>query len=182
MAHPTRICRLCRQELPTTAFMVNRTGSREYLKTACKTCENISRTDRARRASPRVRTLAQNEERASRERERRRDPVRRPYYIVQDARREDAKRGRENDLDEDFVDILLKTGCTYCTSAATTLDRVENGLGHLKANVVPACARCNYMRRDMPYAAWLLIVPALKEAISLGLLDGWIAGGWPVRR
>lgn len=39
--------------------------------------------------------------------------------------------------------------CTYCGTAIETigLDRVENSLGYLLANVTPCCGTCNRMKR-----------------------------------
>jgi hypothetical protein len=55
-----------------------------------------------------------------------------------------------------------------------TLDRIDNTIGHVKTNVKPACIRCNLLRRNMPYAAWLMLVPAVKKARKFGLFDGWL--------
>ena len=46
-------------------------------------------------------------------------------------------------------------------------------MGHLQSNVHSACIRCNLARGDMPYAAWLLLVPAMKQAKELGLFKEW---------
>jgi len=54
-----------------------------------------------------------------------------------------------------------------------TLDRVDNTCGHIQSNVVSACVRCNYMRRDMPYAAWLKLLPMIKQAREEGLFGTW---------
>jgi hypothetical protein len=55
-----------------------------------------------------------------------------------------------------------------------TVDRIDNNKGHLLTNVVPACLRCNLARGDMPYEAWLCLVPGLKEAREKGLFGAWI--------
>ena len=55
-----------------------------------------------------------------------------------------------------------------------TLDRNDNALGHLQSNVNPCCVKCNYIRRDLPYEVWELIVPALRIASERGMLDSWI--------
>lgn len=57
-----------------------------------------------------------------------------------------------------------------------SLDRIDNKVGHLKTNVVAACIRCNYFRRDMPFAAWKIIVPAMRKARKMGVLKGWNCG------
>ncbi len=54
-----------------------------------------------------------------------------------------------------------------------TLDRIDNGFGHTKSNVVPACYRCNLIRGSMPYNAWLNIVDAIRQTYELGLFGDW---------
>ena len=54
-----------------------------------------------------------------------------------------------------------------------TLDRIDNEIGHVFANVVGSCVRCNLIRRHMPYAAWMCIVPGLRKAREEGLFQGW---------
>lgn len=108
--------------------------------------------------------------------EERRIGVNREKYILEDARKNDRKHGRENDLDADFVRGLIKDGCSYCERTdhtIMTLDRIDNAIGHLKSNVVSSCMDCNLVRGNIPYKAWLLIASAMREARRLGLLDGW---------
>jgi len=54
-----------------------------------------------------------------------------------------------------------------------TLDRIDDAKGHTADNVVPACIRCNYARRDMPYKAWLVVAKAMRKARALGLFGNW---------
>ena len=95
--------------------------------------------------------------------------------ILVDAKKADKKRGRQNDLSLDFVEGAVASGCAYCgeTELRMTLDRIDNTLGHTKANTVPACERCNYIRRDMPYAAWYFLLPAIRAAREAGLFGDW---------
>jgi hypothetical protein len=105
----------------------------------------------------------------------RQDPATRHRWIVQDSRKSDRKHGFKNDLTLEFVSSLIKHGCSYCgeTELKMTLDRVDNSIGHLQSNVVPACIRCNFMRRDMPYAAWYELMPTLREIRQKGLFGDW---------
>jgi 5-methylcytosine-specific restriction endonuclease McrA len=107
--------------------------------------------------------------------ESRQDPKRRSLFILKDSRSSDRKAGRSNDLTRAFVESCLVLGCAYCgaTDLKMTLDRKDNTLGHLQSNVIPCCIRCNYIRRDMPYEAWLLLVPGLKQAQDTGLFGSW---------
>lgn len=96
-------------------------------------------------------------------------------FIFHDTRKSDKKRGLGNDLDYQFVASAISTGCSYCgdTTLRMTLDRIDNTLGHLKSNVLPACIRCNFMRRDMPIEAWMVLVPAVTKAREEGLFGKW---------
>lgn len=95
--------------------------------------------------------------------------------IYADSRKSDKKKGRANDLTKEFIKKQIEKGCSYCgeTESRMTLDRIDNGRGHTMDNVVPACIRCNYFRRDMPYEAWLVIAPAMREVRERGLLGDW---------
>src|SRR6266545_1867868 len=95
--------------------------------------------------------------------------------ILEDARRDDRKRGRENDLWIAFVRAVISKPCAYCgeTVLRKTLDRIDNALGHTRENVTVACERCNNVRRDMPYAAWLVVANGMREARETGAFEGW---------
>jgi len=57
-----------------------------------------------------------------------------------------------------------------------TLDRINNEKGHTADNVIPACYRCNLIRRDMPYDAWMHVAPSIRSAREAGLFRDWIGG------
>jgi hypothetical protein len=58
----------------------------------------------------------------------------------------DQKTGKDFDIDVDFILDARSKPCHYCARQATGLDRIDNSLGHLKINCVPACIRCNWIR------------------------------------
>lgn len=95
-----------------------------------------------------------------------------------DTRKYDRKHGLANDLTKELIVALLAESCSYCGDKPPrmTLDRIDNNLGHTKDNVLPSCLMCNYVRRDMPYAAWKVVAVAVREARERGLLAGWWAG------
>lgn len=80
-------------------------------------------------------------------------------------------------LNIEFIDILIANPCTYCkeTVLMMTLDRVDNKKGHTKDNVIQACLRCNYFRRDMPFDAWWHLVPGIIKAREKGLFGSWLS-------
>lgn len=102
--------------------------------------------------------------------------IRTEFYLLQDCRGSDGKRGLKTDLTEGYIKHLISDGCMYCgeTSIRMSLDRIDNDLGHTFTNVVPCCIRCNYMRRNMPFEAWLKLLPALRDMVKSGIFGTWI--------
>ena len=106
----------------------------------------------------------------------RKDPKNSARFILMDYVRDDRKRGLENELDLEFVKEQIAKGCSYCgeTEIRMSLDRIDNTRGHTRDNVVPACHRCNYVRLNMPYEAWLGIAPAMRKAREKGAFGDWM--------
>ena len=96
-------------------------------------------------------------------------------FILREARRSDKLRGHTCDLTKQEIETLIAGGCRYCgeRELRMTLDRIDNSKGHTLDNVVPACIRCNYARRNMPYEAWLCLTEGMRRARELDLLKGW---------
>ena len=101
--------------------------------------------------------------------------------ILKNCRKHDKAFGRpECDLDLAFVRETIARPCVYCADADSlmmTLDRIDNTLGHSKANVVGACFRCNMIKSDMPQAAWLVVSDGVKAARNAGLFGSWNGRG-----
>jgi len=78
-------------------------------------------------------------------------------------------------LTKGFIAEQVAKGCLYCgeSEIRMTLDRICNEKGHTQDNVMPACIRCNYTRRDMPHEAWLVVAKGMREAREAGLFNGW---------
>lgn len=147
-------------------------------RTSCKECDKAASREHTRQGLPRKPkqpTTKQND--LLKVKAKRRDPKYRPKFILKDTRQSDRRSGRQNDLTLTFVQDLIAPGCSYCgeTKLKMTLDRVDNEQGHLQANVVAACVRCNYMRRDMPYEAWSRLVPTIRQLCSEGLFGSWVS-------
>lgn len=150
-----RPCNVCRIAKPFDMFTLKSGG--RGLRSTCIVCE-----------SNRQNALTKSS---------RKDPRKRSYWVWVDAKKSDRKRGVLGTMSRAEVEEILRDSiCSYCetTSVPMGLDRIDNTLGHSKANVVAACRRCNYLRRDMPYAAWCVIVPAVKQAELDGLFGTWI--------
>ena len=135
----------------------------------CLKCENVYRKQLPNRKAIRDRDSAKPSRTLKEEEDR---------WICVESRSSDRKRRRANDMTRPFIRELIKDGCLYCgeTTLRMTLDRIDNTQGHIKTNVVPACVRCNLLRRDMPYAAWLILVPNVKQAREQGAFGAWIPG------
>lgn len=156
-------CRVCNQDKSVGQFRAHRKGS-DRRRTVCKSCSRLVGSKERRRES----------KKASGKR-RRANADNRAKFLIIDCRTGDKKRGLVGNLDEAFVREALAQPCSYCcgSNLQMTLDRIDNAVGHMKDNVVPACIRCNIIRGSMPYAAWLEVAKAIRRVTELGLLDGW---------
>lgn len=170
-----KTCTRCHTSKPLEEFgwkaPVKRTGIR-YRRTHCKRChghllgllkENPERV--------RAKTQARNKRRSHE----RQHNVNQHKWIWEDSRHDDRDAGRENDLTKEFIKVEIEKGCSYCgeTELRMTLDRIDNDRGHTMDNVVPACIRCNYTRKDMPHEAWLVVATGMREARQQGLFGDW---------
>jgi hypothetical protein len=167
----TKTCIKCNTAKNVTEFYVNRTARTVYRRTTCIECDKVAR--RSRSYNRNWKETRVREKLA--ERRRRRDPKFTAKHIVRDSRSSDKKKNRVNDLDRAWVSEKISHGCEYCgeTELRMTLDRMDNVEGHTKDNVVAACIRCNYLRRDLPYAAWLLLLDGVEEARVTGAFGDW---------
>jgi hypothetical protein len=168
--HPTKVCGSCQKEFLTIEFPIHSSGGRRYPTYDCSTCQNDRRKGRKKINSDESKKRSRD-----RSRTKRRDPEFRASIIFSDCKTSDKKHGREFDLDVDFVEALIANGCVYCGDTANlmTLDRIDNTMGHTKANVNPACYRCNDLRSDMPYEAWMALTPTVKTIHEQGLFETW---------
>lgn len=155
-----RICKKCNSEKPIRSFELINPGI--FRRRSCFTCRARSKYERNPGAVLRQRAGT-----------RARNPA---TYLIQDSKKSDRKKNREgNDLDIPFVQDLILKPCLYCGAQKLrmTLDRIDNAKSHSKSNVNPCCIRCNLLRGDMPYQAWVALVPKIREIHEAGLFGDW---------
>ena len=160
------VCKKC-GETDRNRFLTRNAGGRRYFRHLCKGCFDgcRSKLDKGNR-DRRTNTYHQRN---------RANGVNLAYYVLQDSRRSDKKKGLEWELDREFVQELLTKPCSYCgeTAERMTLDRIDNTKGHVRTNVVGACIRCNYVRGAMPYDAWVVVAEGMRKARERGLFEKW---------
>lgn len=168
------VCRECGHSKPEGLFYTSLTNGKIYRRKICISCDKQKRGERP--WSPATETAKAN--RLLAEQRRRRDPKFAAKYIVQDSRASDKRKGRENNLSREWVEQQIQSGCSYCgeQELRMTLDRVDNSKGHTRDNVRVACLRCNYLRRDTPFEAWLILIDAIRKAREQGAFGDWIGG------
>ena len=173
--HLTKTCTNCQETKPLNCFPLRIVKGKKYPRTRCKPCWNQS-----------TKTIAGTEKR-KRKNARRYQKLREGIesgdlqiisrYILKNAKGYDKLHDLKNDLNLEFVKNLCGNGCTYCGDTYRIgIDRINNKIGHLQDNVVGACTRCNLTRGDMPYEAWKLVAPVMREARERGLFGDWIPG------
>ena len=173
----TKLCKSCDTPKLLEQMCSFKSRGKTYFRHLCKSCRNA--VDRERSASNPERRRVNNARRCRDDFELRRDIARQHLVIWRDSRANDKKKGRENNVTREFIAALIENGCSYCGEAEIrmSLDRIDNSVGHLQGNVVAACIRCNLVRRDMPYAAWLVVAKGMRAAREEGLFLSWKGGG-----
>ncbi len=178
-------CKTCGKPQAEIEFYPNRTCGRVYRKKTCRTCDNGGRSSRKQSSWAEQCKSNPNLKKAKSDsaKKQRLDPEHLPLTILWDTKSSDKKQGRQNDLDRGWIREVISAGCFYCgeTSLRMTLDRIDNAVGHVKSNIHPACLRCNYLRRDMPFEAWIAIAPTIRTVREAGLFGNWIAS-WKAGR
>ncbi len=163
-------CKKCCKEKEDDLFY-NKSSLSEAVKrkdSTCKSCRADIQRER-RKSNPQI-YIKDNQ----RNRDSRASGLHRCKWMLQDIRKRDKEKGLKCDVDREYVESMLESSCLYCGSDRFIgLDRVDNSLGHTRDNTVASCRPCNILRRDVPFAAWLVIVPAVRKAKEAGLLDEW---------
>lgn len=173
----TKYCNGCEVEKSVDDFYTKKIGGKEYRFSRCKKCRlTYDRERRKNYVRDPEKERANNLRVQEKHRKQRASGEERDKFIVLDSRASDRKHGRENDLDREFVKDLIHNPCFWCEGVDTmmTVDRLDNEQGHLKGNVVPACIRCNLVRRDMPREAWSFVSAGMKRAREAGAFGDWL--------
>ena len=170
-----KLCNCCGDLKRLAEFHTRTVNGKQYPETWCGKCCNKRRRRQERRTKTTLRAIYMRN--AEYHKRARANFIKRAPYVLKDLRKFDKLRGLENDLDLEFVKVQLVRGCTYCGAPQKkirmSLDRIDNSLGHTKINVNPSCSNCNLTRGNMPYKAWLMLVPAMRHAREVGLLANW---------
>lgn len=77
------------------------------------------------------------------------------------------RRGVKFELGEDVFNRIMLSDCHYCGVANSFgIDRKDNTLHYCEANCLPCCKRCNYMKSDMEYDAFIEHIKKMHNHIS----------------
>ena len=167
-------CNRCGKCEPDVVFNLRKYAGRYYKRHLCTKCfAEYKREKNWTKNKPGPEIKRRN---SLRSKIRRKKPELTANHILTSCKGNDKRKGRENDLDLEFVRELTKGNiCAYCgeTTLRITLDRIDNNLGHLKTNVIAACIRCNGIRCNMPFEAWKFIIPKIRAARIKGLFGDW---------
>lgn len=75
---------------------------------------------------------------------------RNPIYARYQAYKSNAKkRNKQFDITRDEFCEYVGKKCFYCGEISIGIDRVNNLLGYIKGNMVPACETCNHMKWNL---------------------------------
>ena len=170
----TKTCTRCQKIKPVEDFPIRSSNGKRYFHSFCKVCKNLySKEYRDRWSNGSNERFGETYSKARKEQ--RADPLNRAKFLLQDCRANDRKKSMVNDLDIIFVTTMLELPCSYCNDhvCLKTLDRIDNEFGHLKNNIVTSCIRCNLVRGNMPYEAWLCLCDGMTIAREKGLFKDW---------
>lgn len=174
-------CEICFNSYPDVIPQSRIVNQVRYYRKYCKKCDSNRRTEVGfNERSPQAK---ENQKIRDRENQRK---IRRSgeltdlaKCIIHDCNLSDQRKNWINDLDYEWVLKTIEQPCFYCgaTDIKKSLDRIDNELSHCKKNLICSCVRCNLIRKNMPYEAWLLIVPGVKLAYESGAFKDWNGSG-----
>lgn len=170
------ICNKCGKGIEEVPFGSRKMNGVRYYRVSCKKCSNEERSRRDSKESVKIRGDRYKINSSTQ----RKALHNVDKWIYEDSRGSDRKKGLRDqfDLTREFIREIIADGCRYCgeSDIRIGLDRIDNARGHSKDNVIPCCMRCNYIRRHMPFEAWMKIVPAIRNARECGAFGDWVGG------
>lgn len=142
-----RICNRCETQFPATIdFFVRDSTRAKGLTYECRACHAKRKKGRDRRKERWAElTTEQRVLRRAVQAKYNRTPKGRAVFLRAAYKKIDACDLTVNEV----FDLIIKP-CVHCgtTDINRGLDRIDNSLPHVKGNVVPACAPCNFARGD----------------------------------
>lgn len=147
-----RRCYLCDQTFPATSEHFPRDKNRPLgLGYQCRPCAKIESKKRTKPRPLRWQQMSEQQKQAKKEWQQNYSKTNgHPRYRLGSYKHFDKKRNLEFDLTLDwFLENIYNKPCFYChCSFPSGCDRIDNNLGHTKANVIPCCDLCNTTRMD----------------------------------
>lgn len=168
----SRQCNGCRQNLPaTTEFFVKDKSRPLGIAYECRKCHSQrrlgrdTRTDRWANHTPKQRQAAIDRNKRYAQTDKGRAVFLRSAYKQIDA----------CDLTSKEVLALITQPCVHCgtTTERIGLDRIDNALPHIKGNVAPSCAYCNFARGDrFTFDEMQLIGKVIRQVLANRKING----------
>lgn len=142
-----RFCSRCKLELPATLEIFVKDKSRkDGLAYECRACHSLRKKSRDRRKERWINMTEEQKDRKKALSKKYRKTLKgRAIFLRKAYQRIDSC-----DLSVEEVMELICLPCTHCgtTEVNIGLDRIDNNFPHIKGNVVPSCAPCNFARGD----------------------------------
>jgi hypothetical protein len=140
-----RVCNVCNGEFPATTDFFVRDSSRTLgIAYECKTCHSKRRKGRPRHKERSSQLFGERYDKLRARQKRYNKTIKgRAISLRKAYQRIDAC-----DLSVDEVINIIEQPCAHCgtTEQNRGLDRIDNSLPHIKGNVAPSCAPCNFAR------------------------------------
>ena len=161
-----RQCHRCKQLLPATNEFFLKDASRPLgIAYECKPCHRLRKAGRDNRPDRwALMTDEQRAKAAARNSKYSKTDKGRAVFLRKAYQRIDAC-----DLSTSEVLALISRPCVHCgtTDLPRGLDRINNAIPHVKGNVEPSCAPCNFARGDrFSFDEMKIIGAAIRQVIA----------------
>jgi|WetSurMetagenome_2_1015567.scaffolds.fasta_scaffold101812_4 hypothetical protein len=166
-----KICNRCNRELEATPDVFLRDKTRcDGLAYECRVCHRARKLGRDNRTD-RWANMTSSQRVVARARNRR-------YFRTDKGRAVSLRQAYQRidccDMTTAEVLDLIKKPCFHCgtTISPRGLDRIDNDLPHIKGNVVPSCAPCNFARGNrFTFEEMKLIGVVIRQVLEARLTD-----------